>query len=71
MMVTLVRKYGNAVKRNRAKRVVREAYRNMKASLKSGYDMVIILYPDEDTYRTRQRQLQRLFQGAALYAGDG
>jgi ribonuclease P protein component len=70
MTVTLVRKYGNAVQRNRAKRVVREAYREMKASLKHGFDMVIILYPDEDTYWNRQKQMQKLFRDAGLYTGE-
>lgn len=67
MTVTLVRKYGNAVKRNRAKRVVREAYRELKASLKTGFDMVIILYPSEDSYWNRLQQLENLFRRAALY----
>jgi ribonuclease P protein component len=71
MTVTLVRKYGNAVKRNRAKRVVREAYRELKASLKTGFDMVIILYPSEDTYWNRLGQLKKLYTEAGLYADRG
>src|SRR6056297_375229 len=66
LMVTLVRKYGTAVQRNRAKRVTREAYRHMQTSLKTGYDLVVVLYPHNDTYDNRSRQLQELFQKAIL-----
>lgn len=68
--VTLVRKYGSAVARNRAKRVVREAYRLMKSSLKKGYDMIVVLYPHEDTYRNRAHQLNRLCAKAGLLEAD-
>lgn len=66
LMVTLIRKYGTAVQRNRAKRVTREAYRIMQSSLKTGYDFVIVLYPQNDTYDNRSRQLQELFEKASL-----
>jgi ribonuclease P protein component len=66
MTVTLVRKYGNAVERNRAKRVVREAYRHLKGSLRQGYDMVVVLYPQEDTYHRRAHQLATLLEKAGL-----
>ena len=66
LMVTLVRKYGTAVQRNRAKRVTREAYRLMQTSLRTGYDLVVVLYPHNDTYDNRSRQLQELFQKASL-----
>ena len=71
MTVTLVRKYGNAVERNRAKRVVREAYRHLKPSLETGYDLIVVLYPHEDSYRNRAKQLSRLCEKAGLFAGSG
>jgi ribonuclease P protein component len=69
MTVTLVRKYGTAVERNRAKRVVREAYRLMKPSLKKGYDMIVVLYPHIDTCHNRAQQLARLCEKAGLLCG--
>lgn len=38
----------------------------MQASLKTGYDLVVVLYPHNDTYDNRCRQLQELFQKASL-----
>jgi ribonuclease P protein component len=45
IVITFVRKYGNAVQRNRARRLGREAYRLMKDKLKTGYDLVLLIYP--------------------------
>lgn len=70
MTVTLVRKYGSAVERNRAKRVVREAYRHLKPSLETGYDLIVVLYPHEDSYHNRVKQLSRLCEKAGLFAGS-
>jgi ribonuclease P protein component len=66
LMVTLVRNYGSSVQRNRAKRVMKEAYRLMKASLQTGFDMVIVLFPHTDTLQNRMNQLQQLCSKAAL-----
>lgn len=40
--ITSGKKIGNAVKRNRARRVIRVAYRTMLPLLKENYDMVIV-----------------------------
>jgi ribonuclease P protein component len=40
--LTVGKKIGNAVKRNRAKRVMREAFMQLENSLKNGYDIVLV-----------------------------
>ncbi len=64
--VTLVRKYGNSVVRNRSKRIVREIYRTLKFRIKRGYDMVIVLYPGTYTYDQRFKQFVYMLEKADL-----
>jgi ribonuclease P protein component len=63
---TFSRKFGNAVERNRARRVGREAYRHLRESLKQGFDLVLLVYPGRDTYTQRIDQLVSLFRRAGL-----
>ena len=62
------RGFAGAVERNRAKRLGREAYRNLKPCIKSGYDMILLVYPDnpESVYSGRMGQLRYLFTRAGL-----
>jgi len=65
---TFSRGFGTAVQRNRARRLGREAYRSLKPCLKSGNNMILLVYP-EDTRATlagRTEQLQILFDRAGL-----
>ncbi|MDR2111038.1 MAG: ribonuclease P protein component [Spirochaetaceae bacterium] len=64
---TFGRKFGNAVQRNRARRVGREAYRHIRQSIQGGYDLVLLVYPGKDTFKTRFEQLKALFSKAGLY----
>ncbi|QEN04777.1 ribonuclease P protein component [Thiospirochaeta perfilievii] len=43
--ITIVRKFGNSVERNHAKRIFRELYRLNKDKILTGMDIIIILYP--------------------------
>jgi ribonuclease P protein component len=52
IVFTFARKFGNAVQRNRARRLGKEAFRLMKAALKSGYDLALLLYPAAGGSRT-------------------
>jgi len=64
--VTLVRKYGNSVQRNRSKRIVREIYRSLKNNLKPGFDIVIVLYPGDYNYSIRMSQVKYLLGKAGI-----
>ncbi|MCW8130124.1 MAG: ribonuclease P protein component [Planctomycetota bacterium] len=52
MGVSVGRKHGNAVRRNRIKRVLREAFRQAQDILPSGYDYVLIPRRGVREYRT-------------------
>ena len=61
--------FWNAVARNRAKRLGREAFRLMKHGLKCGYDIVLLVYPEAEktaVFSDRARQLKSLFTKAGL-----
>ena len=40
--ITASKKIGNAVQRNRARRIIREAFRQIKLPLKKNYDLVFV-----------------------------
>jgi ribonuclease P protein component len=40
--ITVGKKFGKSVKRNRLKRLIRENYRNYESFLKIGYDMIFV-----------------------------
>jgi len=64
-----VRSYPNAVARNRARRVLRECWRLGKASIRKGYDVVVVLYPVKDEFAERRTQLFRLLRQAGIVSG--
>lgn len=66
----LPRGFGNAVGRNRAKRLSRETYRKLKARLNNGYDMLFLVYPNagNDSFLSRCVQFQTLISKAGLFS---
>jgi ribonuclease P protein component len=63
---TFSRKFGNAVERNRSRRLSREAYRLLRNELRKGYDLVLLIYPGQDVFSVRMNQLRELFSRAGL-----
>jgi ribonuclease P protein component len=64
---TFPRGFGNAVKRNRARRLGREAYRLLRPRLRIGYDLILLIFPEtRASLATRTRQLEFLFSKAGL-----
>ena len=54
--------FRGAVKRNREKRIGREIYRTRRGRIKSGYDLLFILYPGKYSFSDRQEQFENLFK---------
>ena len=64
---TFSKKFGNAVERNRARRLGREAYRHLRQELKPGYDLVLLVYPGNESLSFRMNQLRELLSRAGLF----
>ncbi|MDR0316485.1 MAG: ribonuclease P protein component [Treponema sp.] len=62
---TFSRGFGNAVERNRARRLSREAYRHLRPRLLRGYDLILLMYP-EPSMPIGAEQLTFLFSKAGL-----
>jgi ribonuclease P protein component len=60
------RKFGNAVERNRSRRVSREAYRHLQHTIEPGFDLVLLVYPGKDDFAARLDQMDKLFKRANL-----
>lgn len=58
--------YGNAVERNKSKRYSRESYRFFKMHLNTGYDMLFLVYPGNDSFLSRCNQFKILCKKAGL-----
>lgn len=65
--ITVTRKVGNAVRRNRIKRVMREAFRRNRESLQPPLDLVVNIRPSlgEVTYDGLEAELLNNFRRLA------
>jgi len=69
---TFSRGYGNAVFRNRSRRLGREAFRLIKNRLICGFDFILQVFPDKEEPKKklvlsdRAMQLETLFTKAGL-----
>ena len=66
ILVTTVKQVKKAVRRNRQRRLAREAFRVNQQSLIQGYDIAIVLFPGDYTYTERESQLLFLLRKAGL-----
>jgi ribonuclease P protein component len=77
---TFPRSFGNAVSRNRARRLGREAFRLLKMRLNGGYDLILLIYSESGsdhsqtvrkvTLADRAKQLEHLFLKAGLFSSS-
>ncbi|MFO8063718.1 MAG: ribonuclease P protein component [Spirochaetia bacterium] len=70
VLIAPVKKAGNAVRRNRLRRVGKEAYRRLKPRLHQGFDMAFVVYPGNYTFNDRLEQFKRLLRDAHVLNDD-
>jgi ribonuclease P protein component len=68
--ITLRKKYGNAVQRNYARRIMKEIFRNNKDAIKLGFDVILIIYPGDYSFRDREEQFHILIRRSGLAKVD-
>ena len=66
--ITTSKKVGNAVQRNRSRRVIREAFRALALRVRPGFDLVLVARGKTPYVKSTdvRRQLERQLQAAGL-----
>ncbi len=67
--VVVARGCGGAVRRNREKRLTREAYRSLKERVQPGYDLIFLLVRFGIAFAQRRAIMARLLGRAGLLGG--
>ncbi len=58
--------FGSAVSRNRAKRISREIYRQIKDDIKKSYDLLFLIYPGDFSFTDRKKNFLLAIKKANL-----
>ena len=69
LAVVVARGCGGAVRRNREKRITREAYRSLKDTIIPGHDLVVFVVRFGEAFAERRRVLWQLIGRAGLRGG--
>jgi ribonuclease P protein component len=64
--VVVARGSGGAVRRNREKRITREAYRSLKETISTGHDLVFLIVRFGATFADRYASIRQLVERARL-----
>ncbi len=69
--ITTSKKIGNAVARNRSRRVIREAFRQLSGSVRPGFDLIFVARGRTPFVKSTQvlRHMEKQLKAAGLLAG--
>lgn len=67
--ISISRKYGNSVKRNRLKRIIKEIYRQFEEDLKQGLDIVITARKSTEIpeFKDLKKEMHFLFRRLEIF----